>query len=71
MFSIFKNKNKNNKNGSSINKIDIEIKWDEIDIETRKFIKIDKESFEEQNIFSQQLLIQFAAIEKENELKKK
>lgn len=71
MFSIFKNKNKNNKNGSSINKIDIEIKWDEIDIETRKFIKIDKESFEEQNIFSQQLLIQFAAIEKENEFKKK
>lgn len=60
MFNIFCRYNKNSVLEES------KIKWDEIDVNLLKYIKVDKEIFETLPILSQQLIIQYAVIDKEN-----
>lgn len=60
MFNIFCRYNKNSVLEES------KIKWDEIDVNLLKYIKVDKEIFETLPILPQQLIIQYAVIDKEN-----
>lgn len=66
MFNLFFKNKKNNQ----IKEEEIKIKWDEIDEDTKRYMQIEKETFEEQNILSQQLFIQIATVKKENEYEK-
>lgn len=61
MFNLFFK----NKNSSQIKEEEINLKWDEIDEDTKMYMQIEKETFEEQNILSQQLFIQIATVKKE------
>lgn len=66
MFNLFFKNKKNNQ----IREEEFKIKWDEIDEDTKRYMQIEKETFEEQNILSQQLFIQIATVKKENEYEK-
>lgn len=61
MFSIFRKYDKNSILEES------KIKWNEIDEKLLKYIKVDKEIFEKMPILSQQLIIQSAVVDKEND----